>query len=330
MIFDHARKSLQRLRSPARSAGTIKRLARQAWRVPGLPGKLPYGHTQVDGPNTGPLHGSLDGPNTGHEAWAVREKPHSSNTANITFFIQDLLVSHTTFHSPCRGTGQLLGHSHTVGVGPSTGFVHGSSQGPNTAQSAYAVAENTQNSSEAAINFFFNMTSLVETSITIRVHFCSVTSIYRKLDTRPPCSVKRYPPAPEQARNSKHQAARSRQCDTLSRGPEHRRNTEGGRTRRLPNHPLRVGSRRVFPQVTGAGCNVRRAWPRRSGLRELADRPGLPLRSAAGTKENRRSLAGLVGICTARAGVDRCPGHAHQCGAFRVRRIWRFTSLYSR
>lgn len=65
---------------------------KQARHPPNLPDNLSYGHTQTVGPNTGPLHGSLDGPNTGHAAWAFREKPHSRTTANITFFICNLLV----------------------------------------------------------------------------------------------------------------------------------------------------------------------------------------------------------------------------------------------
>ncbi|MBN0017006.1 hypothetical protein JTL76_37570, partial [Pseudomonas aeruginosa] len=39
--------------------------------APGPPDDLPQVHSQVDGPNTGPLHGSSDGPKTGHAAWAV-------------------------------------------------------------------------------------------------------------------------------------------------------------------------------------------------------------------------------------------------------------------
>ncbi|GFM84119.1 hypothetical protein PSCICN_48110 [Pseudomonas cichorii] len=73
----------------------------QARHQPNLQDNLSYGHTQVVGPNTGPLHGSLDGPNTGHAAWAFREKPHSRTTANITFFICNLLVETSiTFRAP--------------------------------------------------------------------------------------------------------------------------------------------------------------------------------------------------------------------------------------
>jgi len=51
------------------------------------------GHWQVEGPNTGPAHGSLPGPNTGHDAWAVATSPHDSSTANMAFFTDNLLVN---------------------------------------------------------------------------------------------------------------------------------------------------------------------------------------------------------------------------------------------
>lgn len=72
---------------------------------------------------------------------------------------------------PVEGTSQYQGHSQTVG--PRTGPAQGSSPGPSTAQSACAVSENIHNSSEAANIFLFNVISLIETMITIRVRPCS-------------------------------------------------------------------------------------------------------------------------------------------------------------
>lgn len=60
------------------------------------------GHLQVEGPTTAPLHGSLLGPITGHAAWAAREKLQSNITANIVFFIFNLLVNRRTVHVPRR------------------------------------------------------------------------------------------------------------------------------------------------------------------------------------------------------------------------------------
>lgn len=60
--------------------------------APELVGRT-QGHSQVEGPNTGPVHGSLPGPNTGHDAWAVATSPHDSSTANMAFFMDNLLVN---------------------------------------------------------------------------------------------------------------------------------------------------------------------------------------------------------------------------------------------
>lgn len=99
---------------------------------------------------------------------------------------------------PGEGTDSHQGHSQTVG--PSTGPAQGSSPGPSTAQSACAVSENIHSSNDAASIFLFNLTSLVETMITIRAF-----PLFQGADARPWQGALQLPPAlpptgPEQQR----------------------------------------------------------------------------------------------------------------------------------